>query len=186
MVATSTVMGAFAGLFVATYSNVVRKLPAFRQPWQHAGLICAGAYGFNQLEAFEERVRAAPIHDQRFHPHVTARTSVPRRGHAIRCRSRVFSLPSPNAAVLKPARRGGCFSFVSTPRTCPYTLYALLGKNPIRLILQELLMDLTEVDGAAGGGGAQGYTSKARGLCEKVQGARELTRRSSIIETPPL
>ena len=60
MVATSTVIGAFAGMFVATYSNVVRKLPAFRQPWQHAAMIGAGAYGFNQLEAFEKRVRTPP------------------------------------------------------------------------------------------------------------------------------
>ena len=90
MVATSTVIGAFAGMFVATYSNVVRKLPAFRQPWQHAAMIGAGAYGFNQLEAFEERVRAAPLHDTRFHRHVTGRSQRASPGGSYsRCRSRV-------------------------------------------------------------------------------------------------
>jgi hypothetical protein len=56
----ATALGAFAGLFVATYMNAVRKLPIFRQPWEHALMMGAGAYGFNQLEAFEKRVRTPP------------------------------------------------------------------------------------------------------------------------------
>jgi hypothetical protein len=128
MVAMSTAMGAFAGLFVATYANVVRKLPAFRQPWQHVGLIGAGAYGFNQLEAFEERVRCAPLPLNTTSASTHTSPDVPTAlagARYSRCR-RVFSLPSTDAAVPKPARRGEECSFIRAPRTSPYLPYAVL------------------------------------------------------------
>lgn len=53
---TPTLMGIFAGLYVAVYSNAVRKLPIMRNPWEHFLYAGVGAYAMNTLVAYEAKV----------------------------------------------------------------------------------------------------------------------------------
>lgn len=57
MAVTLPLFGAFLGAGVGVYVNAVRKLPLFRNPYQHALWVGAG-YAFGSwLEDFETRTR---------------------------------------------------------------------------------------------------------------------------------
>lgn len=44
----SAVIGGSSGLFIAFFSNSVRKLPFFRRPWEHVLYMAIGTYiGYN-------------------------------------------------------------------------------------------------------------------------------------------
>ncbi len=53
--------GAFMGVCgfsLACYSNMVRKLPAMRRPWEHVLYAGAGYYIGTKIPAFKEKQRA--------------------------------------------------------------------------------------------------------------------------------
>ena len=52
---SAAVIGGLMGLGVQLYVNTVRKLPLFRNPWEHVLLVGAGAAFGNWIVDFEER-----------------------------------------------------------------------------------------------------------------------------------
>ncbi|GMI60429.1 hypothetical protein ScalyP_jg6770 [Parmales sp. scaly parma] len=53
----STGVGATLGLALQFYSNGVRKLPLWRQPWLHVSFIIGGAYAGHCYPAIEQKQR---------------------------------------------------------------------------------------------------------------------------------
>jgi len=53
----STLTGASIGLGLQFYSNAVRKLPLFRQPWLHVAFLTAGAVAGSKYPQWECKLR---------------------------------------------------------------------------------------------------------------------------------